>query len=353
MTQQISFLIGTLLLLQVYPSAQNRPDMNEPSVQAGIVTLRPDGNVGSSAMLTGDRAGADLAGTVYLAPCSTVGAADFPRPVSAAATEVWQLSGKILELNSDQASIQVTWQRTRRDGRDEPSLPQSLTLTLKRGQRSALESISLPATGSCAERKASLDVAFLSRSGLYSSGAGATVFNSVRADGSQGRVYTSRTSGTSVFVRSTDQPAPAELTADLWLVRSTPGRADETLHLTMPVQAMPQPFAFAPMTIQTPSGAIAVKIEGTLEIGRASDGDRRFYFSATRTVTRSSSGQPARDATVVESSLKMTVTMPGPEEVLSFDMPQIRMPGGAAVPDQLSIRVKLTPVSMREVTKPR
>ena len=74
-----------------------------------------------SAVQTGESVGADMAGLVYIAPCSSMGASNPGRPVSAFATDVWLMSGKVLELTDQQASVQVGWRRIRSGGQEESS----------------------------------------------------------------------------------------------------------------------------------------------------------------------------------------------------------------------------------------
>jgi hypothetical protein len=91
-----------------------------------------------------------------------------------------------------------------------------------------------------------------------------------------------------------------------------------------------------------------VRVQGTIEVGTSAEGERRFYFSANRSISFAPTNRPPRDgAPLVEGSTKTTVPLPGPDEVLSFEMPALRIPGGAALPDRLSIRIRLTPVPMR------
>ena len=136
----------------------------------------------------------------------------------------------------------------------------------------------------------------------------------------------------------------SKLSADLWLVRSTPGRADETLHITSQVVPFPVSYAFAPLTIQTATGTVTVKVEGTIETGQSLEGEPRFHFTATRNVTSVTTARPTRDGKpVVEGSTKTTVALPGPDEVLSFEMPPLRTPEGVTLADRLSIRVRLAP----------
>jgi len=350
MTLRTAFLITAVALGQTLLSAQTKPSqLTEAQIQAGLFTIRPDGQRGSSAVQTGNHLGADMSGTVYMAPCSTVGASDPGRAVSASATEVWQLSGKVLAISPDEASVEIGWQRIRRGGQNETSSPQSITLTLRRGERTTLEAIEVPAAGSCQARAGSLDVVFASVEEML--GTESVAFNGkkARVDGTATVSTGSQGELKSTVVARAGQSAPTTLQADLWLVRSAPGRVDETLHITSPVIAIPRQFAFNPVTIQTSTGALYVRVEGTVEVGTSPEGDRRFYFSANRTVNFAPTNRPPRDgARAVEGSTKTTVSMPKPDEVLSFEMPPLRIPGGETLPDRLSIRVRLTSVPMRK-----
>ena len=85
-------------------------------------------------------------------------------------------------------------------------------------------------------------------------------------------------------------------------------------------------------------------MEGTLESGRTADGERRLHFTATRAVAAVTSARPARDGKpVVEGSTKTTIALPGPDEVLSFELPPLRTTEGATLPDRLSIRLRIAP----------
>jgi hypothetical protein len=154
MTLRATCVIAAIVLGCTPTWAQTTPSgANEPSVYVGLFNINADGRSGGSATQTGQRGGADLSGTVYLAPCGSIGAADPGYPVSASATEVWRLVGTVLDLTADEATVHIRWQRLRRDGREETAVPQSVTVTLKRGERSSLEKITVPAAGSCDQRR--------------------------------------------------------------------------------------------------------------------------------------------------------------------------------------------------------
>jgi hypothetical protein len=138
--------------------------------------------------------------------------------------------------------------------------------------------------------------------------------------------------------------------AELWLVHSAPGKDDEVLQTSTIARSGGGDFAFAPVTIQTKTGAIAVRITGTLELGLDLEGRPRFVFGATRRVTFTPSTHAPRDreSSVDSGGVANTVlAIPGPDEVLSFEMPSIAASGVPAVPDHFAIRVRLSPVVMR------
>ena len=371
MTLRIAVFAGAIAFASTAAWAQPPASrVNQPIVHSGLFLLRPDGRHLGSAVQTGESVGADMAGVVYIAPCGSMGASNPGRPVSAFATDVWLMSGKVLELTDEQASVQIGWRRTRSGGQDENLPEQTVTLTLKRGERNTLESIAVPASGSCEARNFALDVVFSTRSELYGisaadfaggsrafsgagpgAGAGAGAGAGGRAgsgSGSGAGAGAGAGTGGVVSVRggisSAGHKIVERLSADLWLVRSTPGRADETLHVTSQLMPIPLSFAFAPLTIQTATGSLTVKVEGTVEAGQSPDGERRFHFTATRNVTSVTTARPAPNAKPsVEGSTKTTVALPGPDEVLSFEMPPLRTPEGVSLPDRLSIRVRVAP----------
>lgn len=352
MKSRLALLTAAIALAPVSAWAQAPTRATKPIIYSGLFAIRPDGSSSSFASQTGEDVGADLGGTLYLSPCNSMGAAGGGREVSAFATDIWLMSGRVLELTDQYASVHVGWKRTRRNGLDETSPEQSVTLTLKRGERHNIETISVPATGSCDARTASLDVVFGSRQqltgitdeadarggGRSSAGAAGTGYaqgGRARA-GSGGGALTLGASGVT-------SPQLERLTADLWLVRSTPGQPDETQHLASQLIPMPVAYSFPPVTIQTAAGPITIKVEGTMEAGLSPDGQRRFHFSAGRTVTSSTSTRPARDPKpLVEGSNKVTFAIPEGDEVLAFEMPPLRTPDGTTLPDRLSIRVRIS-----------
>lgn len=358
---RVRLALFTIVAAAVHASAaaQAQAPSGQPIVYSGLFSMSADGKVRGSAAQTGEFVGDDLAGTLYLSPCAGAGASSTGRSVSAFATDVWAMSGKVLELTDQQASVQLGWRRTRRAGVDETSPEQSTTLTLRRGDRHTIETISVPAAGACGARTVQLDVVFASRNELYGvSDADFARGGSARAGGgrstgsgsgerfhfAQGSAATGSGGGGGVSTGSGGPAYPGlrGLTADLWLVRSTPGSADQTLHVSAPLMPIPVSYAFAPMMIQTATGSVSVKVDGTIEAGLTPEGEQRLHFTASRAVTTVTDSRPVRDGQALsEGSTKTTLKMPGAEEVLSFEMPPLRTADGAILPDRLSIRVRV------------
>jgi hypothetical protein len=332
-------------------STPGRTHATQPIVMSGLFSVSPDGSTKGSAVQTGEYVGADMGGIVYFSPCSGMGAANADRHVSAFATDVWVMSGKVIELTEQHASVQIGVRRTKRAGQDDHSPEQSLTLALKRGERYRLEEISVPATGLCQARTATLDVVFASRQEMYGITDEAFARGSVTSAGGGRLGYVQggqRQTDGSLVLPGQVNPSVERRTVDLWLVRSTPGQPDETQHLASQLIPIPIAYAFPPVTIQTAAGPITIKVEGTVEAGLSPDGQRRFHFAASRTVSASTTSSPARDLRpVVEGSTKTTVAMPEGNEVLAFEMPPLRTPDGTTLPDRLSIRVRISPSQLR------
>lgn len=350
MKLRTALVVATLTLAHSSVLAQQKSEkMSEPIVHAGLFAVRSDGLPAGSAVQTGDGAGADMAGTVYLAPCESIGASNPGWSLSAAATEAWKLSGRVIALTDIQATVQIGWQRIRRNGQDESSAPQATTVTLNRGDRVTLEQVSVPAAGECQPRAASLVVLFASMEERMK-----TVATSLREGDHQGaggaaRVFTDADGAVrSVQIAKSGEAAPTTLMADLWLVRSVPGQPDQTQHITSMVVAMPREFRFKPVSVASRGGVTEVNFSGAIEAGLSREGQRQLFFSANRTATFRSTTLPARDvAPVAESGARTAVPVPTADEVLSFELPPLKV-SEATFPDRFSIRVRITPRAIRE-----
>jgi hypothetical protein len=131
----------------------------------------------------------------------------------------------------------------------------------------------------------------------------------------------------------------------LWLVRtdkSQPEKPDFNLQgLVLQAVRGTADFAFSPFTVDTPAGPVSVQITGALRV-TTDDGSPQLIFTATRTVRYSPAGSN-RDATSAVTGTSTTRNpMPGSDDVLSFELPPIRVPNDTAMlPDQYSVRLRI------------
>jgi hypothetical protein len=135
----------------------------------------------------------------------------------------------------------------------------------------------------------------------------------------------------------------AGYTVDLWLVRSVPDRQDEVTHQVVSAGALAAAFQFAPVRISTPQGEVRVVIQGSVAAIDTTRG-KEFEFVADRRVEFALL-VPAGQQRPVDSrgGTRITQALPEPDEVLSFQMPAIRIAGGPAIADRFSIRMRMTP----------
>jgi hypothetical protein len=133
---------------------------------------------------------------------------------------------------------------------------------------------------------------------------------------------------------------PDLLNVELWLVHSVPGAEEQTVYQTLRSSREGAVFAFAPRSIATPEGAITVQVTGSFST-RDSPGGTRLIFATERRV----SFGPVRGASSDEQGTsRLTQPMPGPDDVLSFELPPLTAASGRpAVPDQFAVRVRIRP----------
>ena len=134
---------------------------------------------------------------------------------------------------------------------------------------------------------------------------------------------------------------------ELWLVHQ-PATGDERV-----VHAKPRfkgdwfQFTFLPLRIDTPRGTLEVEVGGALTVTMGTAGDRQLTFSTKRSVVFRQAGADGNDVRKAEASGggETKIAMPGPAEVLSFEMPPLQNPtGGPLLPDRVSVRLRIKPV---------
>ena len=374
------------LLAPVAAAAQTAPAAPaQPVVYAGLFTIRPDGSASGFAADDGTAAGEKLSGTYFVAPCGTMGGSSSAQ-IPQAATDVWQVTGTVTAFTPEAASVELTWQRVRQAGQDVNVPAQSRHVDLRRGERVVLDPLTIAAAGKCPERRVSLDVTFTERPAtpMRAGGVGATPagVRPVPASGATfiggGGGISSGPSGGVVMVGasggggvgSTGAPGSGGVmtvpaggggrtvsvraaaggttfisrppAADVWLVHHAPNQDEQTEYQPTMISSFPRALTFKPITLQTRSGSYTVNVECFVEDGLSPEGEPRLFVSATRRVSFIPASGPVRDVRQVhEGSVKTAVPKPGPDDVLSFELPALSVPGAPSVPDRFSIRLRV------------
>jgi hypothetical protein len=328
-----------------------------PIVQVGVFKTRPDGRQNGAAYTTPKEDWSEtLHSVVWVGPCSHGAGGATPR---AEATDAWRISGQVVGVTAEQAVVQLDWQRILMEGQPATSPGGSVRLTLRVGERTVLDSVPSLSGGQCGDfpvGAVSFEARFAPKNtGLWGSagggvrisagttGLGGTGGGGIGAEGSATR------GGSAGAMRRGTAGGSLVFDVDLWLVHSAPNRQDEVLHQIVQAAVAPVEFKFLPIKVATPEGELTALVFGSVAITTKSEPNREFVFITDRRVTFVSRKRPARDEPAeAQGGGHVTVPMPGPDQVLSFEMPPLRVPkGGPPVADRLSVRVRITPVRGR------
>jgi hypothetical protein len=274
---------------------------------------------------------------------------------------VWQFKGKVLSITPEQAMVQLEWRRTVANGLRIDGNESSQQLNLRFGEAVQLDQAGMEGKPGCPTVAVAFEARYAPRfwglsPGVVGGGGG-------RAGGQQGSGSVSVKTGavargggggfgTSVAVAQAGGGGGGMVSAtgsglfdvNLWLVRVVPGRPDEVNHATLRMNESGASFSFAPVAVTTSRGEAFVQVTGNLAVVRGTSGEEQLVFSTSRRVGLTAPGQAPRDSAPDSSGMSRIINrMPGPEEVLSFEMPPITLNGQQAAPDQLSVRLKIAP----------
>jgi hypothetical protein len=346
-----------VLLLAGQATAVARQNNNvDPVVHIGVFTYRSDGTQAGSAFNIAESGES----TVFASASLCQVGAGF-RELPAIAANAWKFTGRVISANGTSAVVQVDWQRIMNDGTavDEPA--RSVQLTLKNGDRVLLDSAAsrTRTLRGCSVTNAGFEARYLPRmaslnqsgsagGGRVQGAAGAGARTSAGSGGGTGSGSGSgggAGTGAGAGARAGDGAGrggsdPDALTVELWLVHSVPGAEDKTVYQTLQSTREGAMFAFAPVAIQTAEGPITVQMTGSFATTSGPTGSRLTFMTGRRV-----SFGPIRGASTEEQGTsRVTKPMPGPDDVLSFELPPLEaVSGRPAVPDQFAVRVRIRP----------
>jgi len=325
---------ASLICLHSSIAVAAQASSGEPIIQMGIFGSRADGSSVSAAYDTEP----SLDSRVYASRQLCQLGAGY-REVPAWAMHGWRFSGRVVSKTVEEALVQVTWQRTLDYGNDLGLPEHSVQLKVRAGDRVPLDTVAAPPDSPCPVT-VSFEVRFEERRGSATRAFGrGGVLSGSAARGPDGtgvggdRVST----GPGGLSAGPNGDRGSWMQVHLWLVHTAPDRKDEVVHQLVRAPREGADFAFAPISIDTPRGAVVVQVGGSFGIA-----DGQFIFVTNRSLKYLS--QAARDSAPSSEGTGRTVNaMPGSADVLSFELPPIPGPGGAApLPNQLSVRVQMT-----------
>jgi hypothetical protein len=100
-------------------------------------------------------------------------------------------------------------------------------------------------------------------------------------------------------------------------------------------------FAFSPFTLDTSAGPANVQVTGMLRAVN-DEGTVQLVCTTTRTIRYSTSDATRTSNASVTGTSTIRNPMPGPNDVLSFELPPIHLSNTTtALPEQYSVRLRI------------
>jgi hypothetical protein len=347
------FMLLPALLLAGQIAGVKHASAKEPTVQVGLFSYHADGTAAGSAFGTADR----LESTVFASGSLCQLGAGY-RDLPAMAAQAWKFTGHVISANAESAVVQLEWQRVMSQGTMVTEAPTSVQLTLKAGDRVLLDSVTPQTARGCSVTNAGFEARYTTRaSGLNHQftptaaaaalgggvgvGTGAGSGSGSGGTGGGAAVHSGR-----VTVSGLGATSPDSLKVELWLVRAAPGIDEQTFYQTLHATREGAMFAFAPVPVTTAQGAITVQVTGSFSVEGGGSGDHLTVVINRRLSRALPGGQPWDRSQENGGSARIRRQMPGPDDVLSFELPRLDAGNGhSAVPDQFSLRVRIRPAS--------
>ena len=327
-----------LVLAQAVTPTPRKP-LSAAVLQVGVFSYGPDGKSQAAAYDTT----LDAESFQYIAGCEIGGG---NRPVPDRATDAWRVSGKVERLNADEIVVRVDWQRIRAGGVAVTSPGGSTQLTLHPGDRVPLDSANPDPSVGCGGRTIGFEARFGPRPGFMVGPGGALsespAVTIMRDGGGAGLLGAAAAPVSAKSPGDSDSAAGAKtgvtkpFTADLWLVKTDRVHSNSEFNmqgLVVNVRGTTE-FAFSPFAIDTSAGPANIQVSGVLRSVNE-EGSVQLVCILARTI-RYATNDATRNASASVTGTSTTRSpMPGPDDVLSFELPPITVPNTTAtVPEQ-------------------
>jgi hypothetical protein len=286
-----SLIVTALLLAQ--SDAEVQPRQPAPDIRVVIATpvYQPDGAVAieTTTIASGAPGVVHVFGRRTLCDTATAGA-DEP----AGAGFGWRLTSHIVSATPTAIVVSVDWQRVWDRGQKIAGGPAgTVQLTLHPGDRIPLDLISnAKPTDACRAVAMALEV-------------------------SASRTVGPASPASSLLPLGAVAGGVGLVDAEMWLVHTLPAGTVQAQHQRVRVPADAASFAFAPVSLRTAGGDASVAFTGSLKRYRSPSGGEFLYLSMTRRVT----GGPGMSASGVSGVTGTVISLPGPAEVLSLEIP--------------------------------
>lgn len=298
----------------------------QESVHVGVFGYRPDGSVAVSAWDT-------LPSTNALVFTSGSGCrmgAGYREPPDHA-TDAWRFSGKVVSADADAAVVQLNWRRVLDQGSVAAS-ESAVELTIQRGEKVVLDQVAAPAPPGCSATSVLFEAHYGSR----------PLAVVVRANEPAGAIAGGKPTPSGGGNAAAVTRRVRAYSVNLWFFHSAPGEPDQVISQPVLVTTRQASFAFPPVAIDGAGGKMRVFVTGSFEIRNGANGEELVFNAERRATPFSIEGLRDRPADIHGTST-LTMPLPRPEEVLSFEMPPIRLHGRAELPDRFSVRVQIRP----------
>jgi hypothetical protein len=306
-----------------------------PALEIAVRTLRVDGTESGRASNDGvDRFSGYLSvgdSLCSVAANSRDAAADDLRGTG------WQVSGQIVRQTGDDFIVKVDWLRAWEHGERVQNGPRgSIEITMRLGDQFPLDSVVPFRASECGVAVARLEAAMVTRQPWQLRGGGGGFSGAGRAGAGAGQVSAGGGRRTEVAApggsagSGSQNSGIAPMTSEMWLVHRRPDGTEEALRQVISTSGAAAPFNFAPISVPTSRGRVAVTLTGTLQLVQpgASVGKEGSVVASSAPQLRIAmdrqvtvEGAPPGGS---RGRSMMELALPKASEVIAFELPPLR-----------------------------